>query len=59
MSLLSGLIINFLAVVCLENQRNKYATLLLIPTLIILIYITLAVFITLKTLLLPFMPEAP
>jgi hypothetical protein len=62
MSLLSGLIINFLAVVCLENQCNKHMTLLLIlipmtPTPITLIYITPTVPTTPKIFLSPFTPK--
>jgi hypothetical protein len=58
-SLLSGLIINFLAVVCLENQHNRYTTLLLTLTPIIPIYTTPIVPITPKILLSPLMPKVP
>ena len=60
MNLLSGLIINVLAIACLENQCNRYAILLpttLIP--IILTPITPTKPTTPKTLPLPFTPKAP
>ena len=52
MSLLSSLIIKFLAIACLENQCNRYTALLLI--ILIPAVPTIP-----KILLSPLMPEAP